>query len=94
MAHRIVTPEHAGARDQARSLAAALGPDLVDEDVILDCTNLLVGTPSFLDEIVKQILVQRGARTLSVVMPSDRVHLLLERAAENRGARDRLEFAA
>lgn len=93
MAHRLVTPEHAGARDQARDLTDALALDLADEDVILDCTNLVVGTPSFLDEIVKQVLVQRGARSLSVVMPSERVHLLLERSAQNRGARDRLLFA-
>jgi len=61
--------------------------------VVLDCTDLLVGTPSFLDEIVKQILVQRNARSLSVQGASTRAHDLLERSTENRNMRDRLMFA-
>jgi len=93
MIRRIETPAHAGARDQARDLVEVLGPDLSGQDVVLDCTSLLVGTPSFLDEIVKQVLVQRSARTLSVQAASARVHDLLERSAENRGLRDRLRFA-
>lgn len=93
MTRRIRTPPHAGARGQARELADVLGPDLAGQDVVLDCTDLLVGTPSFLDEVVKQILVVRNARTLSVQMASARVHELLERSAENRGLRDRLMFA-
>jgi hypothetical protein len=93
MVRRIETPAHAGARDQARDLVDALGPDLAGHDVVLDCTRLLVGTPSFLDEIVKQVLVQRNARTLSAQAASARVQDLLERSAENRGLRDRLMFA-
>jgi hypothetical protein len=84
---------HAGARDQARDLVEVLGLDLSDEDIVLDCTDLLVGTPSFLDEIVKQVLVLRNARTLSVQSASARVHDLLERSAENRDLRVRLMFA-
>jgi hypothetical protein len=89
---RIETPAHAGARDQARELADVLASDLSDRDIVLDCSNLLVGTPSFLDEIVKQVLVSRRARSLSVVAASARAHDLLERSAENRGLADRLLF--
>jgi hypothetical protein len=93
MAQRIQAPSHAGARDQARELADVLGTDLAGQDVILDCTDLLVGTPSFLDEVVKQVLVVRNAKALSVQMASARVHELLERSADNRGLSDRLMFA-
>lgn len=87
-----MTPAHAGARDQARALVEALDGDLAGQDVILDCAELLVGTPSFLDEVLKQVLMGRHARSLSVEGASSRVHDLLERSAENRGLRDRLVF--
>jgi hypothetical protein len=74
-------------------LAAQLGADLAGEDVVLDCADMLVGTPSFLDEILKQILVVGEAATLSVVSASARAQELLERSAENRDLRDRLMFA-
>lgn len=93
MSLRLRAPAHAGAREQARELTEALALDLAGQDVILDCTDVLIGTPSFLDEIVKQVLDVRGARTLSVQMASPRVQHLLERSAENRGLRDRLLFA-
>jgi hypothetical protein len=93
MSLRLRTPAHAGAREQARELTDALPPDLAEQDVILDCTDVLVGTPSFLDEIVKQVLDVRGAGTLSVQMASPRVQDLLERSADNRRLRDRLMFA-
>jgi len=93
MPQTIQAPAHAGARDQARELAAELDTDLSAEDIVLDCSQTLVGTPSFLDEVLKQILVVRGARTLSVVSASPRAQDLLERSAENRNLRDRLMFA-
>lgn len=89
---RIEPPEHAGARDQARDLVESL-PDLSGRDVVLDCARLLVGTPSFLDEIVKQVLDHRGAQSLCVHGASGRVQDLLQRSAQNRGLRDRLTFA-
>ena len=89
---RIQPPEHAGLRDQAQDLAKPLGSDLSGNEVVLDCDKLLIGAPSFLDEIVKQILLERGADLLIVHGATERVHKLLERAAENRGSRDRLIF--
>jgi hypothetical protein len=91
---RIETPAHAGARDQASALVARLPSDLSGIDVEVDCSSMLVGTPSFLDEIVKQILVGRNAQSMSVVAASARAHHLLERSAANRGLSDRLLFVA
>lgn len=93
MALRLSTPAHAGAREQAQELTDSLAPDLNGQDVILDCADLIVGTPSFLDEVVKQVLEVRGATTLSVQMASPRAQHLLERSAENRHLRGRLMFA-
>lgn len=90
----MTAPEHAVARDQARDLAASLGPDLAGSEIVLDCSSLLVGTPSFLDEILRQVLVERSADILDVRGSSDRVRQLLERSAENRGVASRVRFAA
>lgn len=92
MTAHIEAPEHAGFRDQAESLAATLGSDMREGIVMLDCTRVLVGTPSFLDEVVRQVLVERHAHALHVQGASERVQHLLERAAVNRGVRERLNF--
>ncbi len=89
---RVGTPDHAGSREQAKALTAALS-DLEGQTVLLDCSGLLVGTPSFLDEIVKQILVLRDADFLEVSGAPDRARDLLERAADNRSVRERLRVA-
>jgi len=90
---RIKTPGHAGSRDQAIELVRPLAEDLTGQSVLVDCSNLVVGTPSFMDEIVKQILQQRRAETLEVSGGPARARQLLERSAENRGVRDRVRAA-
>lgn len=90
---RVTTPDHAGSRDQAQALAAALPAELGGQTVLLDCSALVVSTPSFLDEIVKQVLVMRDADVLEVSGAPERAGTLLERAAENRSVRERIRVA-
>jgi hypothetical protein len=90
---RLETPEHAGSRDQAIALVAPLADDLSGTSVLLDCGGLVVATPSFLDELVKQILEQRHADRIDVLNPPDRAWQLLDRAATNRGVRARVAVA-
>jgi len=90
---RITTPDHAGSREQAQDLVSPLPDDLAGQTVLLDCSPLLVGTPSFLDEIVKQVLQKRNAQTLEVSGGPPRARTLLERSAENRGVRSRVRVA-
>jgi hypothetical protein len=90
---QIQTPDHAGSRDQAADLARDLPRDLTSQSVQLDCSRLVVVTPSFCDEVVKQILVERNAATLDVHDASERARELLEQSAQNRGVRDRVRVA-
>lgn len=92
MALQVQSPAHAGARDQVAALVEVLGEDLSGHEVELDCSELVVGTPSFLDEFVKQVLVERSADALRVRGASGRVGELLKRSAENRGMAQRLIF--
>jgi len=91
---RVETPDHAGSRDQARALTATLPADLQGETVLLDCSELVVGAPSFFDEMVKQVLTLRRADALEISGARDRARDLLERAANNRSVRERLRIAA
>jgi len=53
--------------------------------VVLDCKALVISTPSFLDEVVKVVLVDRGADALDLVDANDRTRTHVMRAATNRG---------
>lgn len=90
MTLRIDAPEQAGSRDQAEALVHDFDKTLVGQNVTLDCSAVLVATPSFLDQIVKEVLESRNADTLEIVGGPPRAQHLVERAAENRGVRDRL----
>jgi len=69
----LETPAHAGARDQAQSLVATLPPHLGGSEIVLDCSVLVVGTPSFLDEVVKQLIVERNVDRVQVLHATTRV---------------------
>lgn len=87
---RIEVPDHAGLRDQAQDLSWVLPSDLAGDTVVLDCAGLIVGTPSFLDEIVKQVLIVRHAAALEVRDAPVRAGDLLKRSAHNRGVGERV----
>lgn len=89
---RITTPDHAGSREQAQSLVRELPPDLAGKKVTLDCSQMVIGTPSFLDEIVKQVLTERGAAGLEVAEAPERARELIERSANNRGVSSQLKI--
>lgn len=75
-------------------LVASLPDDLSDHEVVLDCAQMEVGSPSFLDEVVKQVLVLKRAGTLEIEGASQRAQVLLQRAADNRGVTERLRVGA
>lgn len=90
---RLEAPDHAGSRPQAQVLVGDLPPDLSGETILLDCSAIVVATPSFLDEIVKQVLLVRNAAALEIWSAPSRSSELLERAADNRKVADRLRRA-
>lgn len=87
---RLVPSAHSGSREQAQELVIGLAPDLTGQSILLDCTELTVSSPSFLDEVVKQVLVLRNATVLDAHAASERTRTLVERAAANRNVKDRL----
>jgi hypothetical protein len=87
----LVAPKLLSSRHQARELTAGLADDLSDAVVLVDCSALQASTPSFVDELVKAVLVDRGAGCLILKGAPERTVELARRAAQNRGVTDRLE---
>jgi hypothetical protein len=87
----LKAPNHSGSRIQATELTRHLPSDLSRQAVLIDCSEMQVSAPSFLDELVRELLVLRRARRLKVVGASERQQLLLRRAAENRSVAHRLD---
>jgi hypothetical protein len=91
MLSTLIAPKLVSSRDQARELTASLGPDLSDTVVMVDCTALQASTPSFVDELVKSVLVDRAGDRLIIKGAPERTVELARRAAQNRAVADRLE---
>ena len=88
----LIAPKLVSSRDQARELTAGLPGDLSGTVVLVDCSALQASTPSFADELVKAVLVDRRGSRLVVEGAPERTVELVRRAAENRGVSDRLEI--
>ncbi len=89
----LTAPKLVSSRDQARELTASLAADLSDTIVMVDCSALQASTPSFVDELVKAVLVDRQGGRLVIKGAPERTAELARRAAQNRGVADRLETA-
>jgi hypothetical protein len=87
----LIAPKPLSSRDQARELTASLAEDLSGTVVMVDCSALQASTPSFVDELVKAVLVDRGGERLILEGAPERTVELARRAAQNRGVVDRLE---
>ena len=87
---KIEAPEHTGSREQARSLLVELPQDLTGRTIVLGCSRVTVSTSSFLDELVKMLLVDHHAARLELVDATQRTEDHLLRAAKNRDVSDRV----
>jgi hypothetical protein len=87
----LIAPKLMSSRHQARELTASLAEDLSGSMVLVDCTALQASTPSFVDELVKAVLVDRRGDRLIIKGAPERTVELARRAAQNRGVIDRLE---
>jgi hypothetical protein len=86
---QLVTPANVGTRDLVRAwLDSALPGDLADTAVDVDCAPLTAPTPSFIDELLKIIVVERKALRVRLVNASERAVWLAQRSADNRHISD------
>ena len=90
----LQAPERSSSRRQAQELLRGLPADLTSAIVVLNCAHMSAAAPSFVDELVKDILEIRGARELRVLDASDRLRSHFGRSALLRQVVDRLVLTA
>jgi hypothetical protein len=88
----LTVPKLVSSRDQARELTESLPADLAGAVVVVDCAALQASTPSFVDELVKVVLVERNAKLLRLVSAREPIAELARRAAAVRQVADRLRI--
>ena len=69
-----------------------LPEDLSSARVVIDCSDMSAAAPSFVDEIVKEILEDRRAAQLEILDAPDRLQSHFSRSAHLRAVSDRLVF--
>jgi hypothetical protein len=84
-------PERLGSREQARELLASLPKELGGVEIIVDFESARSTRPSFVDEVVKIVLVERRANRLVLSQAPPTTCAFAERSALSRSVIDRLE---
>lgn len=89
----IAAPELVGSREQALDLLSGLPLNISDQIVIVSFDLNRSTRPSFVDELVKGILVVRCAKELNLRGVSETVHHYAQRSATSRRVDSRLTFS-
>lgn len=90
MAYQMVAPRLVGSRESAQAILSTIPKDLVGQRVALNCRELRSGSPSFADEIVRVVLVERQAAELVLVGAGERFAAYVRDSAGAHDVVDRL----
>jgi hypothetical protein len=84
MTSTIEAPRRLGSREQAAEVLSKLPECLIGQTVVMSFHNNVAARPSFVDELVREILVSRNASCLVFQDPPDLVRSTALRSAESR----------
>ena len=88
----VEMPQLSGGRKRAQALIEPLLGRMMGRTVVLDCRQLVAGTPSFADEIVRLVLKDGRAQLLEVTNVDRDFGDDLWTAAKNHGVAERLRI--
>lgn len=91
MVTMLKSPALLGSRERAREFLAELPNDLTSIKLIINCQDTEASAPSFVDEVVKIVLVERKAEFLTFEEVPERTASYALRSADRRGVSSRLE---
>jgi hypothetical protein len=86
----MTLPERAGSRGEAQHLLERVPRSLAGTELRFDGHQLGAGSSSFMDELVKEVLVERGASSLILDGITPRAAEFARAAAARRGVAGRL----
>ncbi len=90
----VTLPERAGSRGEAQSLLGSVAANLSGTVLRLDGAHLGAGSSSFMDELVKEVLVERHADQLCLDNVTERSASFARASAVRRGVADRLKSSS
>lgn len=93
MPSTVVLPERAAGRREVAQVLAGVPSDLGGRLVTVDGSVLEASSSSFVDELVKVLLVERGANGLELREVSHQVERFAMASAQRRGVADRLRVS-
>ena len=81
-----------GTREAADDLVASAGiaNDLTGTQVVLYCRDMLSGSTSFADQLVRTLVVDRDAKSVALVGAPERFARHMNESAHRRGVSDRV----
>lgn len=84
----LSSPDYIGGRAAAAEWLADLDADLTGVRVDIDCAALISTSPSFVDEVLKDLVIERGAQLVKMKdVPLD-VATWIDDAVKRRGISD------
>jgi hypothetical protein len=89
----IKLPPLVGSREAANIFVSRLPERLTNEDVWINCRDLVSGSPSFADQLVKRLVEEKDARSLTVVGATDRFAGYFTESAQARRVPNRVHLA-
>lgn len=94
MATTLLPPldQLSGGRKRAQALVEPLAGRFRDTVTVLDCRQLVAGTSSFADELVRRVLIDYGANLLVVQHAEGHFAEYLAEAARDHGVTAKIRF--
>ncbi len=86
----VEPPVRLGSREQAAELLANLPTDLTGQTIVMSFRDNRSARPSFVDELVREVLFVRNACCLALHEPPEMVSSTALRSAQSRGLEARL----
>lgn len=88
----LTAPTGVGTRELVRTwLDGALDRNLSGISVSVDCHQLRAASPSFVDELIQIVVVERNASRVEFLRATPRTADLIRRSAVNRRLEDRVD---
>lgn len=88
--YEVTLPRLVGSRQSAAVILDRASHAIAADRVVLNCRELLSGSPSFADEVVKQVLIDGQAAELVVLAAGDDFARYILESASLHGVQDRV----
>lgn len=91
---RVVLPTRVGSREEVHSVLASVPRRLEGIRLVVDASSVRVARPSFVDELVRELLVVRGAAHVEFRGLPELARTVVTKSIRARGVASKVAIAA